>query len=202
MIMILDHINGKNHDDRLQNLRWVCPNCNVQLPTNGSKNKPKIVKEKPKYQCPTCGKQVSEEGRHCRQCIGEFNKKVQRPPVLEFAKMVKEMGFKAVGEKYGISGRSVQKWCDNYGIPNTKQKLIEWYNEQVGIIDSPSKVKKTIDEIVRPVKQIDPNTREILNIFPSQGAALKALGRGRCSDISKVCRGLRKTAFGYLWEFA
>ena len=38
MILILDHINGKNKDDRLENLRWVCPNCNYQLDTTNSKN--------------------------------------------------------------------------------------------------------------------------------------------------------------------
>ena len=30
LTLILDHINGSNHDDRLENLRWVCPNCNQQ----------------------------------------------------------------------------------------------------------------------------------------------------------------------------
>lgn len=39
MSMILDHINGSNHDNRLENLRWVCPNCNSQLDTTGSRNK-------------------------------------------------------------------------------------------------------------------------------------------------------------------
>lgn len=39
MSMILDHINGSNHDNRLENLRWVCPNCNSQLETTGSRNK-------------------------------------------------------------------------------------------------------------------------------------------------------------------
>lgn len=38
MILILDHINGKNNDDRLENLRWVCPNCNYQLDTTNAKN--------------------------------------------------------------------------------------------------------------------------------------------------------------------
>lgn len=37
LIMILDHINGKHTDDRLENLRWVCPNCNYQLETTGFK---------------------------------------------------------------------------------------------------------------------------------------------------------------------
>ena len=38
LIMILDHINGIHTDDRLENLRWVCPNCNYQLETTGSRN--------------------------------------------------------------------------------------------------------------------------------------------------------------------
>lgn len=38
LTLILDHINGHNHDNRLENLRWVCPNCNQQLPTTNGKN--------------------------------------------------------------------------------------------------------------------------------------------------------------------
>ena len=38
LTLILDHINGKNKDDRLENLRWVCPNCNYQLDTTNGKN--------------------------------------------------------------------------------------------------------------------------------------------------------------------
>ena len=38
LTLILDHINGINNDHRLENLRWVCPNCNQQLDTTGSKN--------------------------------------------------------------------------------------------------------------------------------------------------------------------
>lgn len=38
MPLILDHINGVNNDHRLENLRFVCPNCNTQLPTFCSKN--------------------------------------------------------------------------------------------------------------------------------------------------------------------
>ena len=33
LVLTLDHINGKHRDDRLENLRWVCPNCDRQLPT-------------------------------------------------------------------------------------------------------------------------------------------------------------------------
>lgn len=41
MPLILDHINGVNNDNRLQNLRFVCSNCDTQLPTYKSKNRKK-----------------------------------------------------------------------------------------------------------------------------------------------------------------
>ena len=36
--LILDHINGINNDNRLENLRFVCHNCDSLLPTYKSKN--------------------------------------------------------------------------------------------------------------------------------------------------------------------
>lgn len=46
MSLILDHINGVNNDNRIENLRIVCPNCNATLDTHcvGSK----ITKKKEK----------------------------------------------------------------------------------------------------------------------------------------------------------
>ena len=38
MSLILDHINGVHDDNRLDNLRIVCPNCNATLSTHGGKN--------------------------------------------------------------------------------------------------------------------------------------------------------------------
>lgn len=39
LVLILDHINGINNDNRLENLRFLCPNCNSQQKTfcRGSK---------------------------------------------------------------------------------------------------------------------------------------------------------------------
>jgi 5-methylcytosine-specific restriction endonuclease McrA len=33
LVLQLDHINGKPADNRIENLRWLCPNCHSQTPT-------------------------------------------------------------------------------------------------------------------------------------------------------------------------
>jgi len=38
MSLVLDHINGINNDNRIDNLRFVCHNCDSQLPTYKSRN--------------------------------------------------------------------------------------------------------------------------------------------------------------------
>lgn len=39
LVLHLDHINGNNKDNRLQNLRWLCPNCHSQTETYCRSNK-------------------------------------------------------------------------------------------------------------------------------------------------------------------
>lgn len=40
--LILDHKDGNTGDNRPEMLRYLCPNCDAQLPTRGGKNKGRI----------------------------------------------------------------------------------------------------------------------------------------------------------------
>lgn len=79
--LTLDHINGYNHDNRLENLRWICPNCDRQLSTFGNKsakeqNKNREVKEN---FCIDCGKKISLYAERCLSCAGKFYHQSKRP---------------------------------------------------------------------------------------------------------------------------
>jgi hypothetical protein len=39
LVLQLDHINGNRNDNRLENLRILCPNCHTQTSTHSGKNK-------------------------------------------------------------------------------------------------------------------------------------------------------------------
>lgn len=50
LVLQLDHINGVNDDNRLENLRFLCPNCHSQEDTYAAKNR-KNAARKPKRYC-------------------------------------------------------------------------------------------------------------------------------------------------------
>ena len=122
LTLILDHINGKNHDDRLENLRWVCPNCNQQLDTTNGKNH-KIL-EKKKY-CIDCGKEISTKATRCNLCAIRFRTSdtVNDISREELKNLIRTKTFTYIGQQYKVSDNAVRKWCDKYSLPRTKKEI-------------------------------------------------------------------------------
>ena len=130
LTLTLDHINGDNKDDRLENLRWICPNCDRQLDTFGSKNNHKErINKAQKYYCKNCGIEISYGAELCPKCYAISQRRVDRPTKEELRDILFENkgNFSQVGRIFEVTDNSIRKWCKSYGLPfhsnDYKEKL-------------------------------------------------------------------------------
>ena len=130
LTLILDHINGENHDDRLENLRWVCPNCNIQLETSNGRNQRVLSK---KYYCVDCGKEISKGSTRCSACSCK-SRTISLDEMLisreHLKNLIREKSFSELGRLYNVSDNAIRKWCDKYNLPRTKKAIKEYSEEE------------------------------------------------------------------------
>jgi len=128
----LDHINGDHFDNRLENLRIICPNCHAQTEhyrgrvKKQHKNKPKTktihtkdcvsLKENKIYKCKSCNIEVRKKSKTglCNKCVSYKNRKVIRPSLAQLLEDLSIMSYCAVGRKYGVTDNAIRKWIKFY----------------------------------------------------------------------------------------
>jgi len=106
----LDHINGISDDNRLENLRLLCPNCHSQTETFAGRS----TRSK-KYYCATCNAKIGKHSNICLNCSSILRRKFN-PTRQELEDLVQLHPMTTIGKMFGVSDNAVRKRCIKLGI--------------------------------------------------------------------------------------
>lgn len=112
--MILDHKNGNNRDNRIENLRILCPNCDTTLPTFKARNKKKQ----------SCNKKKIEEYNSKQDTIK--NVEILKDDIR---KLILESGIDFTKSGWGVKLSKILKRSPAWALRTTKTLLPEFYKE-------------------------------------------------------------------------
>lgn len=112
LVLQLDHISGDNTDNRIENLRLLCPNCHSQTETWSGRNSK--GKHASKHICKACGDYKkntrSDKCVNCENTARKQNTKIIWPEPTTVLQMSIDKGLSATGRALGVSDNTVRKF--------------------------------------------------------------------------------------------
>lgn len=122
----LHHKDYDKHNNKLENLELLCPNCHSLTPNHSKKKtkripklrirKRKLKEEKIKFEVINyceCGNIINKNSKYCIDCHSKKQRKTVRPNIDILINEIKILGYSAVGRKYGVSDNAIRKWIKN-----------------------------------------------------------------------------------------
>jgi Zn finger protein HypA/HybF involved in hydrogenase expression len=113
LVLQLDHINGDSSDNRIENLRILCPNCHTQTSTFAGR------KMKQHHNCLSCHKSITRGSTYCIKCSNQNKSQHQQTKIIwsaseELIKSTNEFGFCEIGRRLGVSDNAIRKRIANH----------------------------------------------------------------------------------------
>ena len=116
----LDHINGINNDYRLENLRFLCPNCHSLTNTYCGKN----VKVTKKYKiCAVCTKDFSGESTRCSECLNKLREARKWPLNEKLLELLTTKSVKEVAKELEKTPDSIYEHLRAHGLLEAFRKI-------------------------------------------------------------------------------
>lgn len=112
----LDHVNGDSFDNRLENLRLLCPNCHTQTDNFGSKkdregnHRSRYIPKKMMYFCVDCNSEINRQARQCRDCSNRAKVQKDWPSVDVLLDRLKTEPYTKVAATYGATDNALRKY--------------------------------------------------------------------------------------------
>ena len=201
LVLQLDHINGNHYDNRLENLRLLCPNCHSQTETFSRGLKEKKIKE-----------------------IKKVEKYIPTKEELQKISSISEMA-----RVYHMSKQHIRELLKKYGIyectysKKDYDKIVDVYlsDDNLTLKDTAKILNCDVNTVKRAlqIKNIKTHSHlkkiyqytingEIINKFENITDASKWLidnnitkNNKCCNKIVDCCKGKRKNAYGYIWTY-
>lgn len=113
----LDHVNGNSKDNRLHNLRLLCPNCHSQTPTFAGKRHKKL------FFCKSCNNEYAGYGKVCKNCYNNYKdlkdtcheiknrEKIIWPSKEELSKLLWTYTMIELSKKLKVSDVAIKQHC-------------------------------------------------------------------------------------------
>ena len=109
----VDHIDGNVFDNRIENLRFLCPDCHSQTDNYAGRGR-RFTRV-----CETCPTRIAKEYTQCKKCLNppKSRDNAPWPSPKHLEEMLREQPATEVAKLLGVSSSAVKKRCKKLGIP-------------------------------------------------------------------------------------
>ena len=186
----LDHIDGDNTNNTLENLRVLCPNCHAQTSTYCAKNRKvgKVYRS-----CFICKKTISGRISRCEECLDIYKANSKWPSPGSLLEMFKTKGLNQVATLLKKDPYTIHRHIKALG-------LLEEYNA-LRDLRNPSYKNRLLKKGITNNRAKETPTKEELEKLVWETPTTELAQRYGISDValSKWCKkyGISKPPRGY-----